>query len=335
MRDTHAHVGASSDRTQAFLHHPWAADTLIDNVQRSWPSRAAVVRTGVVFVALAAAATPVYAQTSAVTGTPGEQAMKRARSAWDDGDFDIAPGLYRSALAAGGLRRDDVVDAYVRMGSAFAVTGRVRDGIAAFRDAALLDPGFRVPPEAGRKAMALAERARREQRRVGSLALSAQVADDVKSGAPFGVDVALAPIHPRLVEVIHLEVRDSLAGHAYEQGMPPDTRVHFDVPTRMTLPDAGLLVRVRVADAQDNELLSLEKRVHVKSAVAAPLHPALVALRGNDDARDLGSGGGFWHTAWPYVIGGAALAAGGAAIYLGTRPTADVNVAAARVELTH
>jgi hypothetical protein len=111
-------------------------------------------------------------------------------------------------------------------------------------------------------------------------------------------------------------------------------RVHFEVPTRMTLPDAGLLVRVRVADEKDNELLSLEKRVRVKSAVAAPLHPALVALRGNDEERH-GSGGGFWHTAWPYVIGGAALAAGGAAIYLGTRPTADVNVAAARVELTH
>jgi hypothetical protein len=41
--------------------------------------------------------------------------------------------------------------------------------------------------------------------------------------------------------------------------------------------------------------------------------------------------GGFWSTAWPYVLGGVALAAGGAAVYLGTRPTDDVTVGAARV----
>ncbi|MGH7296878.1 MAG: hypothetical protein ACRELB_18205 [Polyangiaceae bacterium] len=296
-----------------------------------------MVRTGVVFVALAAAGSPVYAQTSVTPATTkGENAMRQARSAWDDGDFDIAPGLYRAALGAGGLRRDEVIDAYVRMGAALAATRRSREAHAALRSAALLDPGFRVPPEAGKRAVAAAERARREQRRTGSLALSAQVSDEVPAGAAFPVDVALAPIHAPLVDTVHLEVRDSLAGHTYEHGVSPDTRMHFEVPRRMTLPDASLVVRVRVADARDNELMAYEKHVHVKPVAAAPLPAALAALRtpeGGDTSRS--SGGGFWHTAWPYVIGGAALAAGGVAVYLGTRPTADVYVGQARVELQH
>jgi hypothetical protein len=293
-----------------------------------------VVRTGVVFVAMAAAGGPVYAQTSVAPVPSGAKAMQQARSAWDDGDFDIAPGLYRAALGTGGLGRADVVDAYVRMGAALAATGRSREAHQAFRQAALLDPSFRVPAEAGKKAAAAAEKARREQRRVGSLAVSAQVADELTAGARFAVDVALAPSHAPLVDTVHLEVRDALAGHAFEQSAGPDARVHFDVPTRMTLPDASLVVRVRVADARDNELLSYEKHVHVKPAAAVPLPPALAALRtpeGGDTHRS--SGGGFWNTAWPYVIGGAALAAGGVAVYLGTRPSPDVYVGQARVEL--
>jgi len=44
-------------------------------------------------------------------------------------------------------------------------------------------------------------------------------------------------------------------------------------------------------------------------------------------------GGGFWASPWPYVIGGVALAAGGAAVYLGTRPTDDVMVGGASVRV--
>lgn len=323
----------------ACLRAPTVADTLSGNVRSFSPARAAVVRTGVVFVAIAAATSPVYAQTSGdAAAAPGDKAMQRARSAWDGGDFDLAPGLYKSALEAGGLRRADVVDAYVRMGSAYAVVGKKKPALAAFRQAALLDPSFTVPPEAGKKATSLAERARRDQRRVGALAVSAQTPDEVKAGASFAVDVALAPSRAPLIDSVHLEVRDSLAGRAFEQGAAPESRIHFDVPVRMTLPDASLLVRVRVLDAANNELQSFEKHVHVQPAVAAPLHPAIAALRPRapgEEGHRPNEGGGFWNTAWPYVIGGAALAAGGAAVYFGTRPTADVNVGAVRVELAH
>jgi hypothetical protein len=297
-----------------------------------------VLRTGVVFAAIAATS-PVYAQTSAVTGNaPGDTAMQHAREAWDGGDFDIAPGLYQTALSTGGLKRADVVDAYVRMGAALAVSGKTRGALAALRQAALLDPTFTVPPEAGKKAMALAERARRDQRRIGSLAVSAQVPEEVGSGAPFGVDVALAPSKSAIIDAVSLEVRDSLAARAYKQSAPPDSRIHFDVPTRMTLPDASLLIRVRVVDVHENELISFEKHIHVARATTPPPAPAIAALRprANDrshSSSSSSSSGGFWNTAWPYVIGGVALAAGGAAVYFGTRPTADAYVTPARVEL--
>jgi hypothetical protein len=315
------------------------ADTLNHNVRRFSASRGAVLRSGVVFVAMAASAAPVYAQTSAATGPPaGSEPLKRARDAWNDGDFDVAPRLYQNAVDAGGLARADLVDAYVRIGAALAIGGKKKAAIAAFRQAALLDPAFSVPPEAGKRAVPLAERARREQRRVGSLGVSAQVQDEVASGARFGIDVTVAPDRAPIVDSVALEVRDRLANRAYEQSQPASAHLHFDVPARMTLPEASLVVRVQARDAHGNELLTAEKRVHVGKAIAPPAPIPLaraprapLAPARKEEHAERSGGGGFWSTAWPYVIGGAALAAGGAAVYFTTRPSADVNVDSARV----
>jgi hypothetical protein len=317
------------------------ADTLKRNVRRFSASRGAVLRSGVVFVAMAASAGPVYAQTSATTGTTaGGEALKRARDAWNDGDFDVAPRLYQNALDAGGLARADVVDAYVRIGAALAIYGKKRAAVVAFRQAALLDPTFTLPPEAGKRAIPLAEKARKDQRRIGSLGVSAQMQDEVSSGARFGVDVTVAPDRAPVVDSVSLEVRDRLANRAFEQSQPASGRLHFDVPARMTLPDASLVVRVQARDAHGNELLTTEKHVHVGHAVVATAPVPIPILRAphaparkenKEERAERSSGGGFWSTAWPYVIGGAALAAGGAAVYFTTRPSADVNVDSARV----
>jgi hypothetical protein len=174
---------------------------------------------------------------------------------------------------------------------------------------------------------------------VGALALSAQVPDEVPSGASFAVEVTLAPGHSFLVDSVGLVVRDSLAKRSYQQDSPPDANLHFDVPLRMTLPDASLVVRVQAFDSHDNELLSAEKHVHVAKAAVAP-SAALAALgpaqasRARDHARGSASSG-FWNTAWPYIIGGAAVAAGGAAVYFASRPTDEVHVGAASVQLVH
>ena len=79
---------------------------------------------------------------------------------------------------------------------------------------------------------------------------------------------------------------------------------------------------VRALDAHDNELVEQETRVVVTGA-REPVAKADVAP----------TSGGFWHTPWPWVIGGALVAAGGGAgLYFALRPPSDVNVGAPRVQ---
>jgi len=312
-------------------------DTLSLTVRSFWPSRAVVVRAGVVCVAFATWPGAVYAQSSS------SRPLDKARAAWDNADFDIAPALYETALEVGGLQKSDVVDAYARMGSALAIGGKKKAALDAFRKAALVDPTFQLPPEAGKKAVALAKLAKRQQARTGSLSISMQVADEVDSGAPFGVDITVSPRHPPLLDTLSFSARDTLAGHAYERTLPADTSVHFDVPTRMTLPDATLVVQVKAHDTHDNELWVGEKRVHVAKPLPEPAPAPIAAFeptprpRPRHEAEHPSSSGGFWHTAWPYIIGGAALAAGGAAAWYVTRPTDNVYVDSVHVQvgLTH
>jgi hypothetical protein len=278
----------------------------------------------------------------------GTEPLKRARDAWDASDYDGAPGLYQDALSEGGLSQPDVVEAYVRMGAGYAITGKKKPALAAFRRAALLDPGFRVPPEAIKKGWALAAVAKHEAMRTGPLSLTVRVAGEVDSGTPFAVEVALEPAAATFVEAVTLHAADSLDERDYDQRAGAAPHVRFDVPTRMTLPDATIVLHVDARDAHDNQLVSLEKRVHV-SRVVAPAPPAPTPLavlmrpstwpsageapRPGAEAHH--GGGGFWSSPWPYVIGGVALAAGGAAIWYYTRPTDDVTVNAARVGLSH
>jgi hypothetical protein len=283
---------------------------------------------------IAAFSGSVYAQTSAPTVKAGAGALERAKAAWDQGDFDLVAGLYDNALTTGGLTRTEVVSAYARMGAALAVTGKTRKALAALRTAALLDPGFTVPSEAGKRALALAERARREQSRAAPLTLIAEAPEHVEPGASFAVRVTLASPQPPLIAVdaLTLDARDALTGRAYQQRSAAEPDHRFDIPTRMTLPEASLLLQVRALDTHGNELVVAERRVHVRPA--RPLAETSLATRSaasGDHAAH--PSGGFWKSPWPYVLGGVTLAAGGAALYFATRSTADVNVGAAHVEL--
>jgi hypothetical protein len=315
------------------LHRLVATDSLDSNVRSFLPSRAVLVRTGVAIVALATSAGSVHAQ-------PAESPLAPVRSAWDSGDFDQVPTLCQKALAKGGLGKADALDAYTRLGAALAIAGQKKSAIAAFRRAALIDPAFRVPPEAGKNALALAEAARREQVRAGTLALSFDVTGgDVAPGSSFGVDVSLtAPTRGSPVSAITLDATDTLAGKTYEQRAAASPSVHFEVPSRMTLPDASLLLRVHARDGNDNELAETQRRVRVAPAVPVAQSGPIAALTTPSPARKEDrdrSGGGFWSSPWPYVIGGAALAAGGVTTWFLTRPTDNVDVGSVRVQLVH
>lgn len=301
---------------------------------------------------------PARAQSADASGTTDKAdktgALQRARAAWDSGDFDRVPRLFRDAIVAGGLTKAEVVEAYVRIGAALAIAHGTHSGLPALRDAALLDPGFTVPPEAGKRAIALGERARREQRRAGSLTIAATVAEEVDAAAPIAVDVVLAPAHNPLVASISVEARDPLTARAWAQSQTASARLRFDVPARLALPDASIVIVVQARDSHKNELGSVERRVHVAAAAPTPPSPPVVlspvlgpaprspavALAGSsrgqyhEETRPLEvHKGGFWSSAWPYILGSVALAAGGAAIYYAVRPTDEVSVGGARVNV--
>jgi hypothetical protein len=272
---------------------------------------------------------------------PKAAALQRARDAWNNGDFDIAPGLYLDAINAGGLQKFDIVDAYTRIGASLAMAHKTQAALAAFRNTALLDPGFKVPPEAGKAVNALAERARREQARVGSLTIAAQVQEEVDSGTSIPVDVSVAPTPAALLEAISIEVHDPVTAHSWAQSRPVASRLRFDVPMRLTLPNATLVIVLEARDAHENHLGSIEKRVHVAAPPPAPAPPAPVvvlaspthAVHDESPPVDSHKGGGFWSTAWPYVLGALALAGGGAAVYFALRPTDQATVGAPHVNV--
>jgi hypothetical protein len=296
-------------------------------VQRSRPTHASGVRSGALFVALTTAAS-VYAQPSLAWEGP----LAGARTAWDQGEYDVAESLYRQAIEQGGLSPRDVLDAYVRLGSTRAVLGKKESALAAFKAAALIDNRFTTPPEAGRKAVQLADRARRAESHIGPITLHADVPGVLAPGDSAQVDATLDPAHAAIATKVAIMARDGVTGKSYEHAEDSATSVHFKIPPSLALPDATLVIRVDALDSHANRLASVEQRVHVQPA--PPVQRPLVAS--NDVGRDEGKkGGGFWSTAWPYVIGGAALAAGGAAVYFATRPGDDVNVGTVHVQLTH
>jgi len=110
-------------------------------------------------------------------------------------------------------------------------------------------------------------------------------------------------------------------------------------------------VRLDALDAHDNRGVSVEKKVKSGPAPAEPVPVAVPVTPPPSSAqaktapdwskpvpepkkdKDDSKKGGFWSSPWPYVIGGVALAAGGAAVYVATRPTDDVAVGGAAVRV--
>jgi hypothetical protein len=292
---------------------------------------------------------------AAIPSAPnGGDELANARAAWDRGEFDSAEVLYKSALDQGGLSPKDTLDAYVHLGTARAVMGKKELARAAFRKAAFIDRQFAVPGEGGRKAVAIATLARREEAKLGSIRLAVKVPETVEPEQPFQVLATLDAKHAAETAKVGVDALDSASGKHWAASAVATTKVRFEVPADVSLPGAMLVVRVDALDAHDNRLASHETRVKVNGAppppepepppaVATPtyslptlsiaLDPSAPAAAPESRASH-GKGGGFWSTAWPYVIGGVVLAGAGAAVYYETRPSSDVAVGAASL-VTH
>jgi hypothetical protein len=287
----------------------------------------------------------ITASAGAQGNVPGAAPLARAREVWDRGEFDKAEPFYREAITKGGLGLVDVADCYIHIGAARTVmargyTKKQRPALEAFRQAALIDPDFVTPSEAGKKAALLAARARRDvaKRGLGRYAIDGSAPERVPANKPFGVDATLSAQNAARVQKVGLVVIDMTKDdHEYRAYEDAHIAVHFDVPADIAESNANLTVRFDALDLHDNRLASVERPVRVDAAPAPPPPPIVAAKpvlppkREEPKREGEKSGGGFWSTAWPYVIGGVALAAGGAAVYFTTRPSDDVNVGAARV----
>ena len=296
------------------------------------------MRGGAALVVFTTLAWPVYAQSQ--SPAPGDEALLRARAAWDRGEYDAAEPLYRQAIELGGLAPAAVLDAYVRLGASRAVLGKNEQSLAAFKAAALINSQFTVPPESGRRAVQIADRARRAEAQVGAIELHADVPASLEAGQAAAVDATLDPTHAAVASKVAVIARAPTTGKSYEQTNEAAPIVHFKLPASLALPNAILVVRVDALDRHGNRLASVEQRVTVGAAVVGTAPPTVAivakdaAKNGGEEKHDAKKGHGFWSTPWPYVIGGAALAAGGAAVYLATRPGDDVNVGPVHVNLT-
>jgi hypothetical protein len=297
--------------------------------------------------AICAIVTTTCALSAYADGKTGAETLGRAKEAWDGGEFDRSEPLYREALDRGGLTASETLDCYVHLGAARAVMGRKSSALGAFRQAALLDPRFVVPPEAGKKANTLANQARRAEAKVGPFQLRTDVPESAPANKPFKVAATVDATHAALISKVGISARDPTSDKGFEKSEPAATSVSWEVPATVAQPNATVSVRVDALDGHDNRLVSIEKRVRIEAAtepapvavVAAPVpNPnawAKTPPPANDEKKEdePKKGGGFWTSPWPYVIGGAVLAAGGAAVYLGTRPTDDVTVGAASVRV--
>lgn len=289
-------------------------------------ARAALV--GVLFASVALTSAPTFAQTAVQRG--GKGARDRANAAWQRADFDTAETLYNEAIESGGLSRSETLEVYVHLGATRAVLGKRDPALVAFRQAALIDPAFKTPPEAGKKASQLADSAKKQQTTaMGKLELQVAFPKRVPAGKTFDVPVKMDPAFATVLTKVAISVTDRLSDRTYTSDQPAGPEMSFMVPAKLVTGEAGLSVKLVGLDNRDNELVVSEGRVAVEGGKAT----VASAAGGGGTTPDKTPSKPFMQTPWPYILGGVALAAGGGALYYFVlRPADRVEVTGIRVQ---
>jgi len=284
----------------------------------------------VVGPAVAQQAKPAAAQQGKKGAKPS--LLVEAAKAWEEGDLTEAGDLYDQALKQGGLAPADVLTAYVRIGTVFAAMRQESRAQSAFRVAAILDPEFTLPTEAGKKAVDLFKKARKDAEHYGGkLEVKAEMPAESLPGASFAVVVTIDETFTPLLTDVRVTVQDPSVSTStvrpWTSKMPVDSELRFDVPGEVVTRGTNLLVRVDALDEYGNRWASTQSRVQVSN-------PDGAAGFGDDPWADddprakSQSSGGFWSSPWPWVIGGAVLVGAGAATFFATRPSNEAQVRA-------
>jgi hypothetical protein len=276
----------------------------------------------------------------------GGPALRQARAQWDRGSLEQAELLYREALEKGGLAPSEVLEGYVRLGSIRAALKKKDQAFAAFRAASILDATFTVPTEAQALGLQLADKAKRDTAKIGSIQLAIQVPKETAAAKSFKVTATLDKGHLPIVSKIGVTAKDGTTGKEISLDAKPDESVEFEIGSDITLPGASILIHVDALDGHANRLASAEDRVRVPDS-GAGVAPAVATNNTQSSTTSSGTtttttkqadtvapirhGGGFWSSPWPYVIGGIAVAGIGTSIFFATRPAENIAVGAPAV----
>lgn len=281
----------------------------------SWLRRIALVSAFTLAVSSVAMAEPHY--------------RADAEQAWAKGDFAAAEKAYKVLIQAGHLETGVVVQAYVRLGSARAALGKKDEAVKSFRAAAVLDPNFQPLPEGGPKAIEAAQIARSSVAKLGPLVFEAKVPEKLEVGAPFKVNASVDTAH--LPMVIRMSV--TLRYKDKENAPPIKTVETFPEPTgaaSVTIDDlpkdmtGEVEVQVAALDSFYNKIATQSVTRTASSMNGSQkeeggggsIYGERKAPPQAKEKADSGKGsGGILSTAWPFVIGGIVLAAGGASMY--------------------
>ncbi len=274
----------------------------------------------------------------ASTAFAQESLLMQAARAWETAELTKAADLYDKALKDGGLQPSDVLVAYTRIGTVRAATGRTNEALSCFRSAAALDPSFELPLEAGPKARALYKKARATaERQGGKLEITADVPDQSAPDTEFSVVARIPETFVPLINDVGITVSDPSVSSMkpWTEKKPAEGTIKFEIPGKVVIAGANLLVRVDALDGHNNRWASTQSRVQVAAAKEAsspdptqePLHAT--KSEGSEQPNDASEpgGGSFWSSPWPWIIGGVVVA-GVTASYFLTRPTEDVTVVA-------
>jgi hypothetical protein len=195
---------------------------------------------------------------------PSNPIMTRAEAAAQKQDYASAEVLYTEALDKGGLSTAETLQCYVQLGIARIALGKTKEGRAAFRSAALLDPHFFLPQDTGRKVRVIADEMRRDARTTGAYQLTIESPESAPAGRSFHVTVGMSAAHAALVSKVRLV---ATAGEGrFEKLEPSSTSVGFDVPASVAVADQTVTVVVEAVDAHDNRLVVASARVTIEGA---------------------------------------------------------------------
>lgn len=281
------------------------------------------------------------AATARAADPPGAEALQKARAAWDKSALVKAEAGYRDALEKGGLAPDEVLEGYVRLGTVRALRGKKEQALAAFRAAAVIDNTFSVPRVGGAKTRALADRAKKDMATFGSIEFKTNAPKETPAGKAFKVTATIDKNHVGgIVKKVSLVAKDAASGKEATAEAEAAETTTLEVPASVVLHNASIIIRFDALDANSNRLASMEERVRVleeepaTAPAAVASTPAVTTVpapkasfsdvpppRESEKKK-----GGFWSSPWPYIVGSAALAGAGAAVYFGTRPPDNVNV---------